>query len=304
MNRRRSQRWPPSPCLRWRALLPSPACGRGVGGEGAFAFLKFPEATKRFRALAGARVTFSLRGQRESNQRERPPRLALAGHPARQVREAWPGFSSGLGQPLLRCLNSGIHAVACPREKASPSMASPAARPGRPRLTAAQGPHKSRRASCAPEATATAGHCGLAVRRLPPPRAGEGWGGVLLLLRAGSALLYPGPLWRGGRVEESPQDGRQEAGQFFAGTWTCRRKNPEPARAPAGQDARRARHRGAPLFGYFLSGMREKVTRAPTGARNRFVLAINRHCACSRPSRTGCAPTIAGARGHLRIQRG
>jgi len=45
-------------------------------------------------------------------------------------------------------------------------------------------------------------------------------------VRAGSAPLYLGPLWRGGRVEESPQDGRQEAGQFFAGTWTCRRKTP------------------------------------------------------------------------------
>src|SRR6185312_14561463 len=96
MNYTRFQSRSSSPVARLRALLPSPACGRGVGGEGAFAFLKFPEATKRFRAPVGARVTFSLRGQRESNQRERPPRLALAGRPARQVREAWPGFSSGL----------------------------------------------------------------------------------------------------------------------------------------------------------------------------------------------------------------
>ncbi|MEY2116911.1 MULTISPECIES: hypothetical protein [Rhodanobacter] len=28
-------------------------------------------------------------------------------------------------------------------------------------------------------------------------------------------------------------------------------------------DARKARKRGAPLFGYFLSGKRKKVTRAP-----------------------------------------
>jgi len=40
----------------------------------------------------------------------------------------------------------------CPVEKASPSLAMPAARPSRPRLTAAEGPRKSRRASCAPEA--------------------------------------------------------------------------------------------------------------------------------------------------------
>src|SRR6185312_14734876 len=46
-------------------------------------------------SACGSRVTFSLRGQRESNQRERPPHLALAGHPARQVREGRPGFSTG-----------------------------------------------------------------------------------------------------------------------------------------------------------------------------------------------------------------
>src|SRR6185312_10183717 len=44
----------------------------------------------------GARVTFLLRGQEKSNPKRRPPRLALAGRPARQVREAGPGFSSGL----------------------------------------------------------------------------------------------------------------------------------------------------------------------------------------------------------------
>ncbi len=41
-----------------------------------------------------------------------------------------------------------------------------------------------------------------------------------------SALLYPGPLWRGRRLEESQQDGPRDAGQFFAGTRRCRRKTP------------------------------------------------------------------------------
>ena len=36
-----------------------------------------------------------------------------------------------------------------------------------------------------------------------------------MLLRAGSALLYPEPLWRGGRVEESPQDGSQGCEPVF-----------------------------------------------------------------------------------------
>ncbi len=42
----------------------------------------------------GARVTFLLLGQEKSNQKRRPPRLVLAGHPARQVRESRPGFST------------------------------------------------------------------------------------------------------------------------------------------------------------------------------------------------------------------
>ena len=56
------------------------------------------------------------------------------------------------------CVRRGraFRAGSCSREKASPSMASPAARPDRPHLTTAQGPRKSRRASCAPEAGATA----------------------------------------------------------------------------------------------------------------------------------------------------
>ena len=93
MNRRRSQRWPPSPCLRWRALLPSPACGRGVGGEGAFAS---SQVSKRFRPPTGGRATSLLLVQKRSSQEKTTPGLALAGLPARQAREAGPGFSSGL----------------------------------------------------------------------------------------------------------------------------------------------------------------------------------------------------------------
>ena len=131
---------------------------------------------KPFRAPAGTRVTSLLlvhaaagaaanseadlrgggqnaRSQGEVAKRKRHPGWLVPSIHGRNVREAVPGFSSGLGQPLLRCLNSGVHAVACPREKANPSMGSLAARPDRPHLTAAQGPRKSRRASCAPEAS-------------------------------------------------------------------------------------------------------------------------------------------------------
>ena len=45
-------------------------------------------------SACGSRVTYLLRGQEISNQQRRPPRLALVGHPAQQVREPGPGFST------------------------------------------------------------------------------------------------------------------------------------------------------------------------------------------------------------------
>ncbi len=54
-------------------------------------------------------------------------------------------FRQHIGQPLLRCLNSDIHAVACPGEKEPTSMSTPL-QACRPHLTAAQGPQVERRA--------------------------------------------------------------------------------------------------------------------------------------------------------------
>ena len=88
-----------------------------------------PEDQERSIAC-GDRVTFSLRGQEKSDQKRRPPRLALARHRAtapalpqlvhpctrhaRQVREAGPGFST---------------AHPCAGEKESTSLSTSAARP-------------------------------------------------------------------------------------------------------------------------------------------------------------------------------
>ena len=116
------------------------------------------------------------------------------GHPGWRLPGVLPGKSVRRGR--------AFRAGSCPREKALPSMATPAVRPDRPRLTAAQGPHKSRRASCAPEAEA----------RAPQAR---GLCFMPLLLRAGSALLYAGPLWRGGWAKESPQGGRHGCRPVF-----------------------------------------------------------------------------------------
>jgi len=76
----------------------------------------------------GARVTFSLRGQRESSQRETAPRGGA-------FRPSMDGKSASRGR--------AFRPDSCPVEKASPSMAMPAARPDRPRLTAAEGPRRA-----------------------------------------------------------------------------------------------------------------------------------------------------------------
>jgi hypothetical protein len=92
-------------------------------------------------------------------------------------------------------------------------------------------------------------------------------------------LLYPGPLCSG----EAGSTGRiagigMDVDAFSPGQATawmpelrqrrsscpmpCRKARPRLADFP-GKDARKARKRGASLFGYFLSGKREKVTRPP-----------------------------------------
>jgi len=54
-----------------------------------------------------------------------------------------------------------------------------------------------------------------------------------------------------------------DVGQFVDSTGCAVDKPRNPPADFAGTDARKARKRGAPLFGYFLSGKREKVTRPP-----------------------------------------
>src|SRR6185437_8718533 len=60
----------------------------------------------------------------------------------------------------------------------------------------------------------------------------------------GARCSTRGPYGAAGGWRKVRRMARMDASQFFAGTWTCRRKTPEPARAPGRQDAWRARHRG------------------------------------------------------------
>src|SRR6185437_10639413 len=90
---------------------PSPptACplGERVGVRGASASV-LARASKRFRAPAGARVTFLLRGQEKSNPKRRPPRGGA-------FRASMHGKSVSRGR--------AFRAGSCPVEKALPSMA-------------------------------------------------------------------------------------------------------------------------------------------------------------------------------------
>ena len=119
----------------------------------------------------------------------------------------------------------------------------------------------------------------------PPLRAGEGWGGGFASARWERAALPGAPMARrvGGGKSSGWLAGMRAS---FSPGQESRRKAPPPTRAPGRQDAWRARHRGAPLFGYFLSGTREKVTRAPVGGRNRSVVSGRRH-ALAIPQKMG-----------------
>jgi len=74
--------------------LPHPSCLRRQASHLHSSVLRRSlQAEQELSSACGSRVTFLLCGQEKSNQKRRPPRLALAGHPARQVREPGPGFS-------------------------------------------------------------------------------------------------------------------------------------------------------------------------------------------------------------------
>ncbi len=171
-------------------------------------------------------------------------------------------------------------------------MASPAARPDRPRLTAAEGARNSRRASCAQKPKPPS------PQPSPPSGAwGRGsWCGARFGFALGFALAVasarweraalPGPLWRGGRVEESPQDGSHGCEPVFRRDRSPVEKPRNPPAHPEPMDGRRARHRGAVSL-WFLSlwASKEKGTRAPAGARNRFVTCVRRTKARRRRAR-------------------
>jgi len=99
----------------------------------------------------------------------------------------------------------------------------------------------------------------------------------LQLLALGSWLLALGSWLLALGSQGSPYDAaggwriarrvaRMDAGQFFARAG-CPVEKPRSPPAHLEGEARKARHPGALLFGYFLLGKQEKVTRPPAGGR-------------------------------------
>jgi hypothetical protein len=124
-----SARVSPSACARAHAEAPWMASPLESEESGKAVASGPTRETRRFRAATAARATFSLRAQRESSRRERAPRGGA-------FRPSMDGKSVSRGR--------AFRPDSCPVEKALPSMATPAARPGRPRLTDAEEPRVER----------------------------------------------------------------------------------------------------------------------------------------------------------------
>ena len=170
----------------------------------------------------------------------------------------------GIGQLLLRCLNSGIHALACPGDKLADIPAGhPAGFPS-PTRRAIGAPGRAARSQRAlfrrarsrtgagakpQQATLCCGFCFSA----SSPSAGQD-----------GPLLYRGPL-RGGETGSTGRAaGESMDGLAFSSGHDARSKSPAPTHGLAGHDARQAPSGGV-VFSWLLLFWTSKreVTRAP-----------------------------------------
>ena len=222
------------------AGLPVSACpptGSSLRGwgccEGVFVSA-FARVSKRFRLPAGSRATFLLRGQEKSSQKRRPPLGA-------SCRPSMGGKSVSRGR--------AFRAGSCPREKASPSMASPAARPSRPRLTAAEGPQRQARIVRARSDSND--------KSRAPRRARRFCSGFFEMCAPGARWSTRGPYGAAGGWRKVRRMAGTDAGQFFAGTGCAVEK---PRSPPADPQGRRPEGRaiGVPLSLVTFSRARER----------------------------------------------
>jgi len=224
---------------------------------------------------------FLLGGQRESSQRERPPRLALAG--------LAPGKFVSRGR--------AFRPDSCPDEKASTSLSMPASRPDRPRLTAAQGGEE--RPLSPALSPAKRGRGSQEQERKPELHAASfsQWLATAYRVRATMARAVKGPLCSGGRAKEKPagwpawMPASLSSAQDVLSTNPVARTRTSRTGCPQGAEA------GWPfsLATFSLATQRESSSRSARSAKA-FALYPPSRARASRttagsPLWTRCAPT-------------
>jgi len=227
-----------------------------------------PSAVFRAEELSsayGSRVAFSLRGQRESNPRERPPRLALAG--------LLPGKSVSRG----RAFRTGI----LPVRKGVDIPVDSRFAACRPRLTAAQGPRVERRAILARTRWKAERHGSNSSSNSENESGGEAqlcncsiFAPALLKTARRMRAALPGPPLKR-RVGEGKPAGwfawiRTSLASVHG--WTVDKPRSPHAGFP-GMDARKARKRGGLLFGYLSLGHARESDSPSAGGRKLFALS-------------------------------
>ena len=176
-----------------------------------------------------------------------------------------PGLLPGKSVRRGRAFRAG----SCPREKARPSLVSPATRPCRPRLTAAQGPRVKQRAPARRSNSHSHSHSGASrACRLSPSPACRGGGSCFCA--PGARCSTRGPYGAAGGWRKVRRMAGRDAGQLFAGTGGAVEK---PRSPPAHPDGRMPGGRAigvASLLVTFLWPRREKQL----GPRQRLETAL------------------------------
>ncbi len=253
--------------MRGPSFAPSPLRGEGWG-EGRV--LAMSSADSAFLAVIASDKAVSCRCRKEQSgferlpapellllclskgevtKRKRHPDGAPSGHPALRVRGRVPGFFDGTPVPAKNW-------------------------PASLRAILSDFPPPARRAIGAPGKAARSKRA-LFKRATAPQVCGTTAFARALALASGAhdaRLLFRGPSAAVSRGRQGRAAGIAMEGDAFSTGQEARPKSPATAHGLAGQDARRASPRGAlSLWLLSLWARKEKVARAPAGARNRSV---------------------------------
>ena len=158
-------------------------------------------------------------------------------------------------------------ATATARARISPTMTANASN-GRILVGAGLAPLGGRQAARSAQTGASGASPALQVARLIHPVCGIGVGlpDVAAPGRAGSALLFRGPVRPGEPVTDQPAGTRTGMSACSPQHRKCCRRTPAPAHAPEGQDVRRAGRLGCPFFGLPFFGQAKKGNSAAAEA--------------------------------------